>query len=49
MERLIKSGMTIANGYGRLANETFRIGHMGEIQEKDLENLLAQIDDFLGN
>lgn len=39
-------GMTISNGYGKLKDATFRIGHMGEIQPEDIEQLLEQIDSF---
>ena len=41
-------GMAIANGYGPLKGKTFRIGHMGEIQPADLEDLFSRIDEFLG-
>ena len=41
-------GMIISNGYGsRLKNKTFRIAHMGDCQPADLEELFANIDDFL--
>ncbi|HHS50611.1 MAG TPA: alanine--glyoxylate aminotransferase family protein [candidate division Zixibacteria bacterium] len=43
-----KRGKMISNGYGKLKEETFRISHMGDIYEKDLEELLADIDDILG-
>jgi predicted phosphoserine aminotransferase len=46
---LAQRGMRIANGYGRLKEETFRVGHMGEVSIGDLEDLLASIDDFLDN
>lgn len=39
-------GMTIANGYGPIKPETFRIGHMGEITPADVDELLAAIDEF---
>jgi predicted phosphoserine aminotransferase len=39
--------MALANGYGALRDKTFRIGHMGEIQPGDVEQVLALIDDFL--
>jgi aspartate aminotransferase-like enzyme len=42
-----KRGKTIANGYGDLKDKTFRIAHMGDIYEKDLVELLADIDDIL--
>jgi len=43
---LLDKGYRIVNGYGSLKNKTFRIGHMGEITLKDLEemlNILAEI------
>lgn len=43
---LLEKGYRIVNGYGSLKNKTFRIGHMGEITLKDLEemlNVLAEI------
>jgi len=39
--------MRIANGYGPLKNKTFRIAHMGELTRKDIDVLLAAIDEFL--
>ena len=39
-------GIRLANGYGALKGKTIRIAHMGEIQVKDLEDLLAAIDEF---
>ncbi len=47
--RLAAAGMSIANGYGLLKDRTFRIGHMGEIQPADLDDLLARIDAFLAH
>jgi len=41
--------MAIAGGYGSLRETTFRIGHMGEIQPADVEQLLAAIDDHLAS
>ena len=40
-------GMQISDGYGPLKTKTFRIAHMGEIQMRDVEELLALIDDFV--
>lgn len=40
-------GMSIATGYGPIQDRTFRIGHMGEIQPDDVEQLLARMDEFL--
>ncbi len=44
---LIQRGMRIANGYGVLKDQTFRIAHMGEIQMNQLQTLLAAIDEFM--
>lgn len=44
---LRQSGMMLANGYGPLKDQTFRIGHMGETQPSDLDQLLDQIDAFM--
>jgi aspartate aminotransferase-like enzyme len=41
--------MAIANGYGALRDKTFRVGHMGEIQPADIEQLRSAIDDFLAS
>ncbi len=39
--------MSIANGYGTLKNETFRLAHMGETRLADIERLLDAIDTFI--
>lgn len=39
--------MVIANGYGKIKTQTFRIGHMGEITLQDINHLLGTIDEFL--
>jgi predicted phosphoserine aminotransferase len=39
--------MVVANGYGKLANRTFRIGHMGDHTVVDVETLTAAFDEFL--
>ncbi len=44
---LQRRGMRIANGYGPLKGETFRIAHMGEVRMADLETLLDALDAFL--
>jgi predicted phosphoserine aminotransferase len=47
---LRERGVMIANGYGKLKNETFRIGHMGEVRPDDLRQVLGWMADFvLGN
>lgn len=40
-------GITFANGYGQLKDETFRIGHMGETSTDDIRELLETIDLYL--
>jgi aspartate aminotransferase-like enzyme len=45
---LAERGVVISNGYGRLKNETFRIAHMGEIRDAEIEELLSWIDEILG-
>jgi predicted phosphoserine aminotransferase len=44
---LVERGMRIANGYGPLKGKTFRIGHMGELTPKDVEELLSALDEYL--
>ena len=39
--------MVISSGYGDLKDSTFRIAHMGDTQMSDLEELLANMDEFL--
>ena len=46
---LLGEGYRIVNGYGNLVNITFRIGHMGEIQLKDLEKMLKVLRDIIDN
>jgi aspartate aminotransferase-like enzyme len=38
-------GFTIASGYGRLRDETFRIGHMGDHTVDELDALLEALED----
>ena len=45
-EHLGQYEMTLANGYGPLKDKTFRIGHMGETQPSDVEELLKYIDEY---
>lgn len=41
---LMEEGLQISNGYGDLKGKTFRIGHMGDHREEDLEHLLGKAD-----
>ena len=36
----------ISNGYGKLADKTFRIGHMGEWTLLGIQEVLAMIDEI---
>ncbi|MBM3991250.1 MAG: alanine--glyoxylate aminotransferase family protein [Planctomycetes bacterium] len=47
LEGLKLRGHTISNGYGDLKDVSFRIGHMGDHTEADLERLLAAADEVL--
>lgn len=44
---LLDKGYRIVNGYGSLKNKTFRIGHMGEITLKDLEEMLKVLAEIV--
>ncbi len=44
---LKSKGMHISDGYGLLKSQTFRIAHMGEIQMRDVDEVLNLIDDFM--
>jgi len=46
-KELGKRGMAISNGYGKLKEKTFRIGHMGDIDLRDLDVLLNHIEEIL--
>jgi aspartate aminotransferase-like enzyme len=45
---LASCGIALGGGYGKLKQETFRIAHMGEAQEADMDRLFAAIDAFMG-
>ncbi len=40
-------GMRIANGYGKLKDLSYRVATMGETSMKDVETLLAAMDEFI--
>jgi aspartate aminotransferase-like enzyme len=46
--KLAERGFVISNGYGALKDKTFRIAHMAELQQADLEELLKNIEEILG-
>lgn len=44
---LAGEGMEISNGYGVYKDKAFRIAHMGEVQDSDLDRLFAAIERYL--
>jgi aspartate aminotransferase-like enzyme len=46
IEKLAKRGFLISNGYGKLKEKTFRIGHMGEWNTNEIKKVLAIIDNI---
>lgn len=46
--KLAEHGYVISNGYGKLAEKTFRIGHMGEWNLPEIKKVLAVIDEIWG-
>jgi aspartate aminotransferase-like enzyme len=47
-KELGKRGYQIGNGYGKLKDQTFRIGHMGDWAPEDIKGLLWHIEDVWG-
>lgn len=47
VDRAARRGFTIGGGYGAWKSSTFRIGHMGEVRETDLDALLEQLDQVM--
>jgi aspartate aminotransferase-like enzyme len=47
-QALGKRGYMISNGYGKLAEKTFRIAHMNETTIMEIKELLSIIDEILG-
>lgn len=45
---LARQHVALSNGYGKLKEKTFRIGHMGDTEEWELRGLLATVDRILG-
>ncbi|MEM1719205.1 MAG: aspartate aminotransferase, partial [Thermosphaera sp.] len=46
-EELRKRGIEIAKGYGKVKDDTFRIGHMGYITDEDIELLFSTLREVL--
>ena len=40
-------GFEISNGYGKIKDNTFRIGHMGDLVPKDINDLTKVMDEVL--
>ena len=49
VKTMLDKGYRIVNGYGSLVNKTFRIGHMGEIEIKELEEMLKVLTDIVSD
>lgn len=47
-KKLKARGLSISNGYGKLKEKTFGIGHMGDATVEDVKELLRNIDDIIG-
>jgi aspartate aminotransferase-like enzyme len=47
-QKLAERGLEISNGYGALAEKTFRIGHMGEWNVEGIKDALTAIDEIWG-
>lgn len=45
--RLRQKGFEVSPGYGNVKDETFRVGHMGDLTEKDIQDLLDAMDETL--
>jgi aspartate aminotransferase-like enzyme len=45
-QKLAEKGYEISNGYGKLKEKTFRIGHMGEWNLKGVKEAIAAINDI---
>ena len=48
IEKLANRGFLISNGYGKIKEKTFRIGHMGEWNINEIKKVLGIIDDLWG-
>lgn len=45
---LARHNMQISNGYGDYKDKAFRIAHMGEVQDSDMDRLFAAMEAYLG-
>lgn len=49
VQSLAKKGFTIGGGYGDWKPTTLRIGHMGEVRERDLEGLFSAFEEVVSS
>ncbi|PCJ20709.1 MAG: hypothetical protein COB02_04060 [Candidatus Cloacimonadota bacterium] len=49
IQKVFAQGILIASGYGDLKEDYFRIGHMGMLNKKNIEDLLQIIQEILDN
>lgn len=47
-QHMAQQGFAMDKGYGKIKGETFRIGHMGDMQADMLEEIFSGIDAFIG-
>jgi len=47
-QKLAEKGYMISNGYGKLSEKTFRIGHMGEWNLSGIKEVIGLIDEIWG-
>lgn len=47
LNKLARDGYVISNGYSRLKDRTFRIGHMGEISKADILELFSTMEKYI--
>ncbi len=48
LSKFLKSrGLAISNGYGDLKGKTFRIAHMGDVTEADMQEVLGTMSEFV--
>ena len=47
-QKLKEKGKMIADGYGKIKGQTFRIAHMADLQAADVDELLSDLDGIMG-
>jgi aspartate aminotransferase-like enzyme len=46
-KRLKEKGFEISPGYGKVKDSSFRIGHMGDLTVKDMNDLVHVMDEVM--